>query len=61
MAREEAKEEDEDTTDNLGLTLEGIEQEVLSDADFEEHFDMLEEMSDEDADTIKALLREDEQ
>lgn len=61
MAREEAKEEDEDTTDNLGLTLEDIEQEVLSDADFEEHFDMLEEMSDEDAETIKQLLREDEQ
>lgn len=61
MAREEAKEEDEDTTDNLGLSLDEIEQEVLSDADFEEHYEMLEDLADEDAETIKKLLGEDEQ
>ena len=60
MAREEAKEEDEDTTDNLGLTLEEIEQEVLTDNDFQEYYDELENQADDDAETIKQLLREDD-
>lgn len=61
MAREEAKEEDEDTTDNLGLTLDDIEQEVLSDTDFTEYYDTMEDLADEDAETIQKLLGEDEQ
>lgn len=61
MAREEAKEEDEDTTDNLGLTLEEIEQEVLTDNDFQEYFDELENQADDDAETIKQLLGEDDE
>lgn len=61
MAREEAKEEDEDTTDNLGLTLEEIEQEVLTDNDFQEYFDDLENQADDDAETIKQLLGEDDE
>ena len=61
MAREEAKEEDEEVTDNLGLTLDGIEQEVLSDADFQEHYDFMENLADEDAAAIKELLGEDEE
>jgi len=60
MAREEAKEEDEDTTDNLGLTLEEIEQEVLTDNDFQEYYDEIENQADDDAETIKQLLREDD-
>jgi len=52
MAREEAKEEDEDVTDNLGLTLDDIEQEVLSDADFQEHYDFMNQLAEEDAKTI---------
>jgi len=61
MAREEAKEEDEDTTDNLGLSLEEIEQEVLTDNDFQEYFDDLENQADDDAETIKQLLGEDDE
>ena len=60
MAREEAKEEDEDVTDNLGLTLDDIEQEVLSDADFQEHYDFMNQLAEEDAKTIQNLLGEDD-
>ena len=61
MASEEAKEEDEDTTDNLGLSLDEIETEVLTDADFTEHYDRVENELDEDAATIRELLGEEEE
>lgn len=60
MAREESKEEDEDTTDNLGLTLDEITEEVLTDGDFTEHYERLEAEADEDAATIRDLLEEDD-
>ena len=61
MAREESKEEDEDTTDNLGLTLDEITEEVLTDGDFTEHYERLEAEADEDAATIRDLLEEDDE
>jgi len=61
MAREESKEEDEDTTDSLGLDMEELESEVLSDGDFLEHYNQVEQEADEDAATIRELLGEDEE
>lgn len=61
MAREEAKEEDEDTTDIDDLNLEQVEEEVLTDNDFLAHYQFIEDEQAEDEATIKELLGEDEE
>jgi len=43
MAREEAKEEDSETTEIEDLTMDQIENEVLSDNDFLQHYEFIEE------------------
>jgi len=43
MAREEAKEEDEDTTDMEELNLDKVEEEVLTDGDFLAHYQFIED------------------
>lgn len=60
MAREEAKEEDSDTTDMDGIDLHSVEQEVLTDRDFTEHFEFLEQQQREDEETMRQLLGEDD-
>lgn len=60
MAREEAKEEDEDTTDIDDLDMTSIEEEVLSDGDFLEHYNFIEQQQAEDEETMRELLGEDD-
>jgi hypothetical protein len=43
MAREEAKEEDEETTEIDGLDLHELEEEVLTDNDFLNHYQFVED------------------
>ena len=60
MAREEAKEEDEDTTDIDDLDMTAIEEEVLTDGDFLEHYNFIEQQQAEDEETMRELLGEDD-
>ena len=60
MAREEAKEEDEDTTDIDDLDLMQVEEEVLTDGDFLEHYNFIEQQQAEDEETMRELLGEDD-
>ena len=60
MAREEAKEEDEDTTDMEELNLDKVEEEVLTDGDFLAHYQFIEDQQAEDEQTMKELLGEDD-
>lgn len=60
MAREEAKEEDEDTTDIDDLDMTSIEEEVLTDGDFLEHYNFIEQQQAEDEETMRELLGEDD-
>ena len=61
MAREEAKEEDEDTTDIDDLDLEQVEEEVLNDNDFISHYNFIEEQQAEDEAYMKEILGEDDE
>ena len=61
MAREEAKEEDEDTTDIDDLDLEQVEEEVLNDNDFISHYNFIEEEQAEDEAYMKEILGEDDE
>lgn len=61
MAREEAKEEDEDTTDIDDLDLEQVEEEVLNDDDFISHYNFIEEEQAEDEAYMKEILGEDDE
>ena len=60
MAREEAKEEDSETTELEDLTIEDVEQEVLSDNDFLQHYEFIDAQQAEDEATIRELLGEDD-
>lgn len=60
MAREEKKAEDLDTTDMDDLSLESIESEVLSDVDFQEHYDFIEQQQAEDEALMKEILGEED-
>ena len=60
MAQEEAKEEDADTTDMDELDLNSVEEEVLSDGDFLDHYKFIEDQQDEDAEVMRELLGEDD-
>ena len=55
MQREEEKEEDAE------LDLESVEQEVLSDGDFLEHYEFIEQEQEDDEKAIKELLGEDDE
>lgn len=57
MAREEAKEEDLETTDETDIDFDAIEQEVLSDEDFTAHNDFLEKEQDADQQMMDDLLK----
>ena len=59
MAREEAKEEDSETTEIEDLDLKDIEEEVLSDNDFLNHYEFIDGQQAEDEATIRELLGED--
>lgn len=59
MAREEAKEEDSETTEIEDLDLRDIEEEVLSDNDFLNHYEFIDGQQAEDEATIRELLGED--
>ena len=59
MAREEAKEEDSETTEIEDLDLRDIEEEVLSDNDFLNHYEFIDGQQAEDEATIRKLLGED--
>lgn len=61
MAREEAKEEDEDTTDIDDLDLDAVEEEVLSDGDFLAHYEFIEQQQAEDEAAMRELLGEDDE
>ena len=61
MAREEAKEEDEETTEIEDLDLHELEEEVLTDNDFLDHYQFVEDEADEDAAMIKELIGEDDE
>ena len=61
MAREEAKEEDEETTDIEDLDLHEIEEEVLNDNDFISHYKFIEDEQAEDEDMMNELLGEDDE
>lgn len=61
MAREEAKEEDEETTDIEDLDLHEIEEEVLNDNDFISHYQFIEDEQAEDEDMMNELLGEDDE
>lgn len=61
MAREEAKAEDEDTTDIDDLDLEQVEEEVLTDNDFLAHYQFIEDEQADDEATMKELLGEDDE
>lgn len=57
MAREEAKEEDLETTDETEVDFDAIAQEVLNDEDFIAHNEFIEQEQTEDEDTMKDLLK----
>jgi hypothetical protein len=61
MAREEAKEEDEDTTDIEDLDMMAVEEEVLNDGDFLEHYEFIEQQQHEDEEAMRELLGEDDE
>ena len=61
MAREEAKEEDEETTEIDGLDLHELEEEVLTDNDFLNHYQFVEDEQADDEETIRALIGEDDE
>ena len=61
MAREEAKEEDEETTEIEGLDLHELEEEVLQDNDFLNHYQFIEDEQAEDEETIRQLIGEDDE
>jgi len=61
MQREEEKEEDADTTDMDDLSLENVEQEVLSDGDFLAHYEFIEQEQKDDEQTMRELLGEDDE
>ena len=61
MAREEAKEEDEETTDIDELDLNAVENEVLTDGDFLAHYQFIEGQQAEDEATMRELLGEDDE
>ena len=61
MAREEAKEEDEETTDIEDLDLMQVEEEVLSDNDFIAHYEFMEDEAAEDEATMREILGEDDE
>ena len=61
MAREEAKEEDEETTDMEDLDMEDIEKEALTDGDFLDHYNFIEQQQAEDEAAIRELLGEDDE
>lgn len=61
MAQEEAKEEDADTTDIDDLDLESVEEEVLTDGDFLEHYNFIEQQQAEDEAAMRELLGEDDE
>lgn len=61
MAQEEAKEEDADTTDIDDLSLEAVEEEVLSDGDFLAHYNFIEQQQAEDEAAMRELLGEDDE
>ena len=61
MAQEEAKEEDEDTTDMDDLDLKAVEEEVLTDGDFLAHYEFVEQQQAEDEATMRELLGEDDE
>jgi len=61
MAREEAKEEDSETTEIEDLDLQEIEDEVLNDNDFLKHYEFVESEQEEDEATIRELLGEDDE
>lgn len=61
MQREEEKEEDADTTDMDDLTVEAMEQEVLSDGDFLAHYEFIEQEQADDEQTMRELLGEDDE
>lgn len=61
MAREEAKAEDEDTTDIDDLDLMQVEEEVLNDGDFLEHYKFIEDQQNEDEEMMRELLGEDDE
>lgn len=58
MAREEAKEEDLETTDEQELDLDAISKEVLNDEDFVEHANFLEEEQAADAEMLNEILKD---
>lgn len=57
MAREEAKEEDLETTDETEVDFDAIAQEVLNDEDFVAHNEFIEQEQAEDEDTMRNLLK----
>ena len=61
MAHEEAKEEDEETTEIDDLDLHELEEEVLTDNDFLNHYNFIEEEQADDEETIRQLLGEDDE
>lgn len=61
MAREEAKEEDQETTEVADLDMTELEQEVLDDNDFLQHYEFIEDEQAEDEATIRELLGEDDE
>ena len=61
MAREEAKEEDEETTDMDDLDLQAVEEEVLTDGDFLQHYEFIEQQQAEDDEMMRELLGEDDE
>lgn len=58
MAREEAKEEDLETTDETDIDFDAIAQEALSDEDFVAHNEFLEQEQAADEETMNKLLTE---
>lgn len=61
MAREEAKEEDSETTEIDDIDLHELEEEVLSDNDFLKHYEFIEEEQADDEATIREFLGEDDE
>lgn len=61
MQREEDKEEDEDTTDMENIDLMQVEEDVLTDGDFLEHYNFIEQQQQEDENTMRELLGEDDE
>lgn len=60
MQREEEKEEDVDTNELDELSLDTIENEVLSDADFQEHYEFIENEQADDEALMKEILGEED-